>query len=54
MRVEGLPMTSGMDHAGRDHMYFDQKAFEPFVKKNDELLSKMKGICGGCLPAFGK
>ncbi|MFF9550772.1 DUF1330 domain-containing protein [Methylobacterium fujisawaense] len=45
--VPGLPENGGVDR-GRGHRGFDMKAFEPFVKKNDVLLGKLKGICSGC------
>jgi uncharacterized protein (DUF1330 family) len=45
--VQGL-RSSGPGAARRAHHGFDQKAFEPIVKSQDDLLSKMKGICSGC------
>jgi len=47
--VQGLPLHGGNDgSAGRAHMRLDQKAFEPLVRKNDERLTKMRGICSSC------
>ena len=45
----GLALAAGFtsDH-GRGRRGFDMKAFEPFVKKNDALLGRVKGICTGC------
>ena len=45
MILPARPMTQG---GPRSRMIYDQKAFEPFVKKTDDLLSRTKGICGNC------
>ncbi|MEE7441911.1 DUF1330 domain-containing protein [Methylobacterium oryzae] len=45
--TQGLAMQGGPGR-GRGRRGFDMKAFEPFVKKNDVLLGKLKGICTGC------
>lgn len=45
MVLPARPMSQG---GMRSRMIYDQKAFEPFVKKTDDLLSRTKGICGNC------
>ncbi|MGY2053020.1 DUF1330 domain-containing protein [Methylobacterium sp. JK268] len=47
--LAGLPGAGEAGgRGGHGRVHFDQKAFEPFVKKNDATLSRLKGICSGC------